>query len=97
MQAEESATKLMGGTEGFLAPEQTTSKPADIFSFGKIVQFVDRIAGRQLEANVRNQLAEIARQAIALDPRERIVADELQQRLAVICELHKARTTQRAE
>ena len=31
LQAEESATKLMGGTEGFLAPEQTTSKPADIF------------------------------------------------------------------
>ena len=89
LQAEESATKLMGGTEGFLAPEQTTSKPADIFSFGKIVQFVDRIAGRQLEANVRNQLAEIARQAIALDPRERIVAGELQQRLAVICDYTK--------
>jgi len=69
--------KWRGGTSGFRAPERETSMAADVFSMGRVIQYVlQKCCGKSTRP-----LEELARRAAVVDPQERIGIEELLEQL----------------
>lgn len=64
----DSNEKWVGGTAGFIAPEKKSGSEADIFAFGKILEFALNEPSLMLDPAVRAKLKNISDQACHADP-----------------------------
>ena len=79
--ATEPGKTWLGGTTGFVAPERESSSAADVFAFGRIVEFVLRESTEFSEKEI-SLLSAIATEACADTPDQRPTASQLIARIA---------------
>ena len=65
-----------GGTHGFAAPERQTTSMADVFAFGRVIEFICDGANC-LNGSIQRGLSDIVRDSRADDPKSRPACEEL--------------------
>ncbi len=69
--------RLVGGAEGFIAPELNTSREADVYSLGKLIEFVLDRVGDAASENEIAKLRHVAKMACDFHPKNRPDANQL--------------------